>query len=496
MARVVADVKALPGIDWNAFTVEVDNETYENAAAPLATLNELVVTLLVVIIVVSAIILALILTLWTKARIHEIGVFLSVGIRRSAIIGQYLIEVLLIAVLAFGLSYFTSNAIAGQIGNHLLEQSTGGSAVVMKKMGEGKEQEARQDFTLLILTNAVVGGVMMVLGYTLMDTLLGAMGLSPAVLSYCHTYLSNYLLFTIPILLMYNFSLYLIAADKSTLSLICTVAGGVTNIILDYVLIALFDLGIQGAAIATGLGYSITAVVGFLVFRKKENLLHFAKPVFRGGVLFHASTNGMSELATSLVSGITTLLFNLAMLKYVGEDGVAAITIIMYVLMFVSALFIGYSYGVAPMISYYHGEQNHEKLKKLVGFSVKFIVGASVLCTVISILATIPLVGIFTRPDSPVHELAVTGNRLCSIALLFVGLNVFASGMFTALSNGVVSAVLAFSRSFLFTVASIQIMPVLLGGVTGVWLATPVAELLGTVMAAALLLKYRKRYGY
>ena len=331
--------------------------------------------------------------------------------------------------------------------------ATGGSAVVMRKMGEHREAEARQDFTLLILTNAVVGAVMMLLGYGFMEELLGTMGLSPAVFSYCHTYLGNYLLFTIPILLMYNFSLYLIAADKSKLSLICTVAGGVTNIILDYVLIALFDLGIQGAAIATGLGYSITAVVGFLVFSKKENLLHFQKPVFRGSVLFHASTNGMSELATSLVS-------------------------------------------VAPMISYYHGEQNHEKLKKLVSFSVRFIIGTSILCTVVSILVTTPLVGIFTSPDSPVYTLAVTGNRLCSIALLFVGLNVFASGMFTALSNGVVSAVLAFSRSFLFTVASIQIMPLLLGGVTGVWLATPVAELLGTVMAAAFLVKYRRRYGY
>ncbi len=268
------------------------------------------------------------------------------------------------------------------------------------------------------------------------------------------------------------------------------------NIILDYALISLFDLGIQGAAIATGLGYSITAVVGFLVFQKKSNLLHFERPVFRDGVLFHVSTNGMSELATSLVSGITALLFNMAMLKYVGEDGVAAIIIIMYVLMFVSALFIGYSYGVAPMISYYYGEQNREKLKKLVGFSVRFIVGISVLCTVVSILATVPLVGIFTRPDSPAYELAVTGNQRCSLALLVVGLNVFASGMFTALSNGVVSAVLAFSRSFLFTVASIQIMPVLLGGVTGVWLATPVAELLGTIMAVVLLLKNRKRYGY
>ena len=374
--------------------------------------------------------------------------------------------------------------------------ATGGSAVVMKKMGEHREQEARQDFTLLILTNVVVGALMMLLGYTLMDKLLGAMGLSPAVLGYCHTYLSRYLMFTIPILLMYNFSLYLIAAGKSTLSLICTVAGGVTNIVLDYVLIVLFDLGIQGAAIATGLGYSITAVVGFLVFRRRDSLLHFQKPVFRGGVLLRASTNGLSELATSLVSGITTLLFNLAMLHYVGEDGVAAITIIMYVLMFVSALFIGYSYGVAPMISYCHGEQNHEKLNKLVGFSIRFILGTSILCTVISILATRPLVSIFTQLGSPVYELAITGNRLCSLALLFVGLNVFASGMFTALSNGVVSAVLAFSRSFLFTAASIQLLPVLLGGITGIWLATPVAEVLGAVMAAVLLLKYRKRYGY
>ena len=374
--------------------------------------------------------------------------------------------------------------------------ATGGSAVVMKKMGERREQEARQDFTLLILTNAVVGAIMMILGYTLMDRLLGTMGLSQEVFGYCRTYLRGYLIFTVPILLMYNFSLYLIAADKSRLSLICTVAGGVTNIILDYVFIALLDMGIFGAAIATGLGYSITAAAGFLVFCRKDSLLHFQKPVFRGSVLFHASTNGLSELATSLVSGITTLLFNLAMLRYVGEDGVAAITIIMYVLMFVSALFIGYSYGVAPMISYFHGEGNHEKLKKLVRFSIRFIAGASALCVAASIAASGPLVGIFTRPGTSVYDLAVTGNRLCSLALLFVGLNVFASGMFTALSNGVVSAVLAFSRSFVFTVASIQILPVLLGGVTGVWLATPAAELLAVIMAAGMVVRYRKRYGY
>ena len=374
--------------------------------------------------------------------------------------------------------------------------ATGGSAVVMRKMGEGNAQEAREDFTLLILANVLVGAVMMALGYGFMDRLLEAMGLSAQVFGYCREYLGHYLIFTIPILLMYNFSLYLIAADRSKLSLVCSVAGGVTNILLDYVLISLLDMGIRGAAVATGVGYSLTAAVGFWVFRQKDRILRFQRPVFRGKTLFHASTNGMSELATSLVSGITTLLFNLAMLKYVGEDGVAAITIIMYVLMFVSALFIGYSYGVAPMVSYYHGEGNREKLQKLVRFSLGFILGVSVLCTLVSIWATPGLVGIFAAPNSPVFPLAVTGNRLCSLALLFLGFNVFASGMFTVLSNGVVSALLAFSRSFLFTAGAILLMPVLLGGVTGVWLATPAAELLGLGMSVFFLLRYRKWYGY
>ena len=137
-----------------------------------------------------------------------------------------------------------------------------------------------------------------------------------------------------------------------------------------------------------------------------------------------------------------------------------------------------------------------DKLKKLIAFSIRFVIGTSVFCTVVSILGAVPLVCIFTRPDSPVYALAVTGSRLCSIALLFVGLNVFASGMFTALSNGVVSAVLAFSRSFLFTAGCILLLPALLGSVTGVWLATPVAEFLGTIMAVCLMLRYRKRYGY
>ena len=373
--------------------------------------------------------------------------------------------------------------------------ATGGSAVIMKKMGEQKPQEAKEDFTFLILVNVVVGLVMTMLGYSLMETIFGSMGLSPDVANYCTSYLSRYLIFTIPILLMNNFTLYMIGSEKATLSLVCSVSGGVLNIVLDYVFIGLLDMGISGAAIATGLGYSVTAVAGLFVFSRKKSLLHFAKPTFRFKVLASAATNGCSEMATALVTGIITMMFNWTMLHYVGEDGVAAVTIIMYVLMFASSLYTGYSYGVAPMLSYYYGEKNHEKLKKLVSTSLKVIGVISLVTVAASFAATKPLVSIFARPDNPVYGLAVTGNRICTLALFFIGFNIFASGMFTALSNGIVSAILAFSRSFVFMLITMLILPVI-WGVNGIWLATPVADLMALVLSALMFVKYRKRYQY
>lgn len=373
--------------------------------------------------------------------------------------------------------------------------ATGGSAIIMKKMGEQKPQEAKEDFTFLILVNVVVGLVMTILGYSLMETIFGSMGLSPDVANYCTSYLSRYLVFTIPILLMNNFTLYMIASEKAALSLICSVSGGVLNIVLDYVFIGLLDMGISGAAIATGLGYSVTAVVGLFVFSRKKSLLHFTKPAFRFKVLANAATNGCSEMATALVTGIITMMFNWTMLYYVGEDGVAAVTIIMYVLMFASSLYTGYSYGVAPMLSYYYGEKSHEKLKKLVSTSLKVIAVISLVTVAASFAATKPLVSIFARPDNPVYDLAVTGNRICTLALFFIGFNIFASGMFTALSNGIISAILAFSRSFVFMLITMLILPAI-WGVNGIWLATPAAELMALALSALMLVKYRKRYQY
>ncbi|MDE6894794.1 MAG: polysaccharide biosynthesis C-terminal domain-containing protein, partial [Lachnospiraceae bacterium] len=277
--------------------------------------------------------------------------------------------------------------------------ATGGSAVIRKKMGEKKAEEAREDFTALILINAAVGLLMWGLGYLAMGRVFAGMGLSARVEGYCVEYLSRYLVFTVPILLMNNFTLYLIASEKAALSLICSVTGGVLNMVLDYVFLAVFHLGIGGAAIATGLGYSVTAVAGLFVFGRKESLLHFKKPVFRLRVLVNAASNGCSEMATALVTGIVTMMFNWTMLTCVGEDGVAAVTIIMYVLMFASSLYTGYSYGVAPMLSFYHGEQNREKLKKLVALSRKVIGVVSVITVAVSLGLTEPLVSVFARPE-------------------------------------------------------------------------------------------------
>ena len=279
--------------------------------------------------------------------------------------------------------------------------ATGGSAAIMRKMGEGKPDEAKQDFTFLILVNVLTGLVMCGLGYLFMGKIFGSMSLSPEVSAYCWEYLSRYLLFTVPILLMNNFTLYMIAAGKASLSLLCSVAGGVTNIVLDYLFIAVFRWGIGGAAVATGLGYSITAIVGLLVFSNRNSLLHFVRPVCRPQTLGRAVTNGCSEMATALVNGIITLMFNWTMLKYVGEDGVAAITIISYVLAFAGSLYAGYAYGVAPMLSFYYGEQNHEKLRKLVRTSLKIIGAIAAATVLVSLAVTEPLVSIFARPGTP-----------------------------------------------------------------------------------------------
>ncbi len=216
--------------------------------------------------------------------------------------------------------------------------------------------------------------------------------------------------------------------------------------VLDYLLIAGFHMGIGGAAVATGLGYCVTAVVGLAVFFRKRSLLYFCKPVLRFKVLANAAANGCSEMATALVTGIITMMFNRTMLRYVEENGVAVVTIIMYVLMFGSSLYTGYSHGVAPMLSFYYGERNEDKLKKMVKVSPRVILLISVITVAASFLLTEPLVSVFARP-------------------------------------------------FVFMLITMIVLPRILG-VNGIWLATPAAELMVFSLSAVTFLKYRKRYGY
>ena len=373
--------------------------------------------------------------------------------------------------------------------------ATGGSAVIMKKIGENKFHEAKEDFTFLIIINIIIGLIMCTIGYLSINLIFENINISKEVLNYCKEYLSYYLLFTIPILLMNNFTLYMIACDKSKLSLICSVSGGITNIILDYIFLVILNTGIKGAAIATGLGYSITTIVGLFVFSKSNNIISFKKPVIRPKVLILTATNGCSEMANVLVTGIITLIFNNIMLKYIGEDGIAAVTIIMYVMMFISSLYSGYIYGIAPMISYYYGEKNNKKLKNLTSISLKIILFISILTLILSILFTKPLVSIFTGENIKVYDIAVYGNYICSIALLFIGFNIFSSGLFTALSNGITSMILAFCRSFVFMIISLILLPKILG-INGIWLSIPFAEFLSIIQSILIFKKYKKIYNY
>ena len=371
----------------------------------------------------------------------------------------------------------------------------GGAPLSAIALGRGKKEEAERilgnGFSLLLVFSAFL----MILFFIIKRPVLFLIGASDATFPFADEYMTIYIFGTLFVQISLGMNPYITAQGCSRTAMLSVLIGAVLNIALDPLFIFGLSMGIRGAAIATGLGYSVTAVAGLAVFSRKKNLLHFEKPVFRFQVLKSAAANGCSEMATALVTGIITMMFNWTMLHYVGEDGVAAVTIIMYVLMFASSLYTGYSYGVAPMISYYYGEQNHEKLKKLVAASMRVIAEISLVTVAASFLLTKPLVSVFARPDNPVYGLAVTGNRICTIALLFIGFNIFASGMFTALSNGMVSAVLAFSRSFVFMLVTMVVLPLILG-VNGIWLATPAAELMALALSAVMFLKYRKRYGY
>lgn len=373
--------------------------------------------------------------------------------------------------------------------------ATGGSAIVARQLGEKKEGEARENFSFLALVSVIVGLVILAAGMLFLEPLCKALGATAILLSDCKVYLSILLLFGPVTMMQMFFQVFFVTAGQPTLGLMLTVAGGVTNVILDYVFMGPFQMGVAGAAIATGIGQTIMAVVGIIYFFVCKESLYFVKPVVRLKELLESCGNGSSEMVSNLSTAIVTFLFNLTMLRLLGEDGVAAITIVLYGQFLFTSLYLGFSMGVAPVFSYNFGNQNYEQLKRIYKICMYFIVLSAIVILAAALIFSEPIVSIFSSRGTRTYEIASEGFFLFSFNYLFAGINIFASAMFTAFSDGKISAIISFLRTFVFIVISVLTLPYILG-VTGVWLSVPLAEIITLFVSIWYFKGQHRKYHY
>lgn len=373
---------------------------------------------------------------------------------------------------------------------------TGGSAVIATKLGENKLRESKENFSLITIFGAIFGLIVLLFCFVFIEPILKMLGANEALYQLCFDYATVYLIFAPFSILQLLFQSLYITAGKPTMGLIVTIIGGVTNAVLDFLFIAVLDFGVKGAAFSTGIGIAIPAIYGLLYFSfNKKGSCHFVKPKMDKKALLDSCSNGASEMVSNIALSVVTILFNLIMMKFLGEDGVAAITILLYAQFFLSAIFIGFSMGVAPVISYNYGSQNTVQIKKVFKYCMIFILICSILCCVNAIIFSPLIITIFAQKDSNVYNIAIEGFKLFSLSFLFSGINIFTSALFTALSNGKVSATIAFMRTFVFITICLISLP-LIFGVNGVWLSITAAELISTIMCLIYILVYRKEYNY
>lgn len=373
--------------------------------------------------------------------------------------------------------------------------ATGGSAIVARKMGAGETVRASQDFTLLIAAGILLGVAIAVLGTVWIDGLIERLGASGILFPYCREYLLLLLFFTPASMLQVLFQNLIVTAGRPGIGMLLGSSAGAANILFDYIFMVPLRMGIRGAALGTGIGYLIPTAAGILFFAAGNGSLHFRKPVMDISVLAESCGNGFSEMVSQGASAVTTFLFNRTMMKLLGEDGVAAITIIIYTQFLLTALMIGFLMGVAPVISYHYGKQDKARLKKIFSICMRFIMSASLFVFGAAIVFGSSLVGLFSEKGTTVYMIARNGFLIFSYGFLFCGLNIFTSAMFTALSNGKLSAILSFLRTFGLITVFLLFLPKVMG-VTGVWLAVPVAELITMVVALVFLERNKERYHY
>lgn len=373
--------------------------------------------------------------------------------------------------------------------------ASGGSAVVMKKMGENKRDEARRDFTTLTFIAGVIGLILSICFLVFTKSLTGIFNVSDSVMELCREYLFAYSFFIIPQILFAILQIFTIASGRHKLAMVSSLIGGLTNIIFDFVMIKVLEMGMTGAAISSGLGMLVPCIILILNFINKKSILYFSSLRFDLKVVLKTFSNGISEFASNLVSGIVIMLFNAKMLVIAGPNGVAASTITFYVFGLMSALYMGYMLGVSPLLSYFYGSSENLKLKRIKRISITFIGIVSLVTTTLAILCSNILVGAFTEQGSVAYNMAISGNKLFSLALLLVGFNTFSSMLFTALSNGKVSAIIAFSRSFVFLTIAIIVLPSI-WGINGLWLSVPVSEFLAGFISIFYIKRYKSKYKY
>lgn len=375
---------------------------------------------------------------------------------------------------------------------------TGGTAIVAKNLGEGNEEKANRYFSLFVYISFALGVAFMILGVAFIRPIAAFLGAEGDLLENCVTY-GRIILFAMPFyVLQLLFQSFFVTAEKPSLGLVVTVLSGVTNMVLDAVLVILLpqEYKLAGAAAATALSQVVGGGVPLLYFfRKNTSILRLGKTSFDAKAVLKACTNGSSEFMSNISMNIVAMLYNMQLMKYAGENGIAAYGVMMYVSMIFSAAFIGYSIGTAPVVGYHNGAQNHTELKGLLKKSVVIILTFAVFMVAAAELLAQPLARVFVSYDAQLMSLTVSGFRIFALSFAFMGFAIYGSGFFTALNDGLTSALISFLRTLVFQVAAVLILP-LLFEINGVWASIVVAEFMALLLTVVFIFAKRKKYNY
>lgn len=371
---------------------------------------------------------------------------------------------------------------------------TGGSALIAKTMGEGKSEQAKRLFSLFVYVSVICGIVIAALGILFLRPIAAFLGAEGTMLDDCVIYGRVILLALPAYILQYEFQSFFVTAEKPQLGLAVTVAAGITNMVLDALLVAVLSLGLPGAAAATAISQCVGGLVPLVYFsRPNTSLLRLTRTRYDGRSLLKACTNGSSELMSNISMSIVSMLYNVQLMRYAGEDGVAAYGVLMYVNMIFLAAFIGYSVGTAPVVGYHFGAGNRRELRSLLKKSLIIIGLFSVAMLAAAEGLAKPLAQLFVGYDPSLLELTLRGFMIFSFSFLFAGIAIYGSSFFTALNDGLVSALISFLRTLVFQIAAVLIFP-LIWEIDGIWLSIVAAEFMAAVVTALFLLGKRQKY--